>query len=420
MLTAFDVFTPNDQPTHTYVERYAAMTERSINDALRSKGTVLSLSGPSKTGKTVVLRKVIDKDLLITVSGASVREVDDFWRGIMSWMEVPDTVTTTVSNTDIVSGKLSGATKADIAVVAVEGAIEVGKEKGTTREQTEVRQNRPFEQVVKEIGGSDYVVFLDDFHYIPRSIQAEVARQIKALAESGVRICTAAVPHRAEDVVRANPELRGRIIAVDSSYWELHELQQIAKKGFSALNLKLPDEVIDRLAHEAVGSPQLMQALCLNLFRVLGFEDKFATLQQMNVPEHQMAKILENTTQRADYSKLVEGLHSGPKIHGNPRSVYEFSDGSKGDVYRAILLALSQYPPRLSYRYDELMERVKMISKGDSPSASSCLLSTLFWTGRKTSSLSLIPILPFFCVAHRNSASSAPRCEYALEGAPLL
>ncbi len=66
-------------------------------------------------------------------------------------------------------------------------------------------------QVAREVGNSAYVLFLDDFHYMPRDLQADVAKQLKAAAELGIKTCVANVPHRADDVVRANPELRGRV-----------------------------------------------------------------------------------------------------------------------------------------------------------------------------------------------------------------
>ena len=75
-------------------------------------------------------------------------------------------------------------------------------------------------QVVKEIGGSSFVVFVDDFHYIPKDVQKEIGQQIKEAAEGGVRICTASAPHRSDDVVRSNTELRGRVTAIDTDYWK--------------------------------------------------------------------------------------------------------------------------------------------------------------------------------------------------------
>ena len=46
-------------------------------------------------------------------------------------------------------------------------------------------------------------------------------------------------------------------------------------------------------------------------------------------------------------------------------------DGSEGDVYRSILLALKQDPPLLSFPYDELYHRVKGVCTTKSPAGSS-------------------------------------------------
>src|ERR1700726_524660 len=85
--------------------------------------------------------------------------------------------------------------------------------------------NNGLSRVIREIAKSDFVVFLDDFHYIPVEAQTDVARQLKAAGEQGVRICTATVPHRADNVVRNNPELRGRLAQVDTTFWTAPELQ---------------------------------------------------------------------------------------------------------------------------------------------------------------------------------------------------
>jgi hypothetical protein len=118
--------------------------------------------------------------------------------------------------------------------------------------------------IVREIGDSDYVIFVDDFHYIERDVREEIGKQIKAAAEKGIRICTASVPHRSDDVVRSNPELRGRVTAINMSYWDAIELAQIADRGFKELNVDLAPAVVRALAAEAFGSPQLMQAICLS------------------------------------------------------------------------------------------------------------------------------------------------------------
>jgi hypothetical protein len=95
--------------------------------------------------------------------------------------------------------------------------------------------------------------------------QNDIGKEIKEAAEAGVRIVTASVPHRSDDVVRSNTELRGRVTNIDMSYWKEPELEQIPYLGFRELNADIAPEVVRRLTQEAFGSPQLMQAICLNL-----------------------------------------------------------------------------------------------------------------------------------------------------------
>ncbi len=202
-------------------------------------------------------------------------------------------------------------------------------------------------QVAKEIANSSFVIFLDDFHYIARDVQADIGKQIKAAAERGVRICVASVPHRSDDVFRSNAELHGRIKAIDIPYWDGLELGAIARQGFGALHHQIPEATVSRLSEEAFGSPQLMQTLCLNYC----FERAInSDAEGAKVPPYfpdKLHRVFERASTYADFSSLVEALHAGPKQRGQERNKFSLSDGSRGDVYRAILLAIKTDPGRL-------------------------------------------------------------------------
>jgi hypothetical protein len=64
-------------------------------------------------------------------------------------------------------------------------------------------------------------------------------------------------------------------------------------------------------------------------------------------------------------------MHQGPKERGSERHVHKLVDGSSGDVYRVILMALSYDPPVMELPYSALKERIEKICKEDGPSASS-------------------------------------------------
>lgn len=370
-MKATDVFTPTSVPTVTYIEREEQNLEKQLENSLKTPGLIISLSGPSKSGKTVLINKIIPQENLIAVSGAAIRTAEMLWERVLNWMEAPSETSSTSSHTVSadVSGKMSG--KADILIASadVEGATGAGYAYERTKEKTFARNG--IDQVVREIANSDFVLFLDDFHYMNKETQNDVAKQIKEAAEKNVRICTASVPHRSDDVVRGNPELRGRVRAIDFSYWKNEETFEIAKRGFSSLNIVLADEILRRFASEAFGSPQLMQQICLQTCFYLDVDKTLDGNKDFALSEQDIGKILEQTSTATDFSSLLAALHSGPKQRGSTRTPHKLNDGSVGDVYRCILLALSEGEPRLSFNYDEIYQRTRRVCVADPPSGSS-------------------------------------------------
>jgi hypothetical protein len=150
----------------------------------------------------------------------------------------------------------------------------------------------------------------------------------------------------------------------------------IGHRGFHALNIELANPVVRRLASEALGSPQLMQTICYSLCQVLGVTEPNIEHARVDVNDTQILEALKLTSHFTDFSKMLSSLHSGPKTRGQERKEHEFVDGTKGDVYRAVLLAISADPITMSFTYDDLLARVKDVCTGDSPvgsSVTSCL-----------------------------------------------
>jgi hypothetical protein len=98
-LFATDVFTPNEFPEYTYVEREGLKLEKELERALRTPKVVVSISGPSKSGKTVLVEKVVGADNMILVSGIEVRSGEDLWARVLSWMDAPTSTSVQVGAT---------------------------------------------------------------------------------------------------------------------------------------------------------------------------------------------------------------------------------------------------------------------------------------------------------------------------------
>ena len=371
MARAVDVFTPNDVPTFSYVKRSEHNFERRLEDALSVPKMIISLSGPSKSGKTVLVRRLV-RENLIHVYGATIKTGDDLWSKVLDWMDAPEQVVEKQSSTKSVEGSASAGGGIGIPLVAQgkgEAGIKAGHE-GTAGTERTFRRGG-LGQVIREIGGSEFAVFVDDFHYIPKYAQKDIGKEIKEAAEAGVRIITASVPHRSDDVVRSNTELRGRVTNIDMTYWKEAELAEIAYLGFRGLNADIAPNVVSRLTREAFGSPQLMQAICLNLCFELGIRDWRTAHERVPVDDAAIARALERTSTQTDFSSMTSVLHAGPRQRGMERKEFVFKDGSNGDVYRCLLLAMKADPPRLSFSYSEMLARTSSVCVGDSPVGSS-------------------------------------------------
>jgi len=377
-LRATDVFTPGAFPLHTYVERSDRNYEDRLRDALEIRGQVVSISGPSKSGKTVLVERVVSKDNLITTTGAGITKPDDLWDRILDWMNVPIETSRfrTIEGDFSISGEVKGTASIPLLAKAeIGGGSEVGI--GTSSEKGRTYRRRGMNQIVSEIADSDFVLLIDDFHYMPRPAQEEIAKQIKEAVRLGVKIVTASVPHRSDDVVRANPELRGRVMSIDLEYWDEGTLKAIATLGFGLLKIVLDSATISDFVREAAGSPQLMQAICLNACFELGIRETERNVSDCTPDMEQRQNIFRRTALITDFRSLVDVLDSGPKTRGTERREYTFSDKTKGDVYRCILKAVSSDPPKLSYSYDEIQSRIRGICINDEPVGSSVIGSCL-------------------------------------------
>lgn len=368
-LKATEVFTPGSFPEHTYVNRNDEKLEEDLRNALDTPGQVISLSGPSKSGKTVLVERVVGKDNLIPLTGAGIEDPEEIWTKVLNWMNVPTTTSESMSNAVTGGAELGGALK-------VPAALEISG-KGTLSGTGAQSQGNEFarsglEHVVREIANSDYVVLIDDFHYMARQAQEATSKVIKEAVRRGVKICAASVTHRGDDVVRALPELRGRVRSIDLKYWNIDDLMQIGIKGFDALRGDASKEMIRTMALEAAGSPHLMQLICLSACFTHKLKEKVGLLSpKVVLNDDGLREALEYSSSSTDFRSLVDVLDAGPRIRGTERKTYKFRDGTSGDVYKCILKAVAADPPSLSFDYNQLNERVERICAGEVPVGSS-------------------------------------------------
>lgn len=368
-MRATNVFTPKGEPSVTYVDDHLIEKGKRLRQDLSAGPCVVSLSGPSKSGKTVFIEKTLGRDNLIKVNGAGVKSAAALWLKVLAVIGAPIKVveSTEKNNVSTFGAKVEGAVpllaKGEVSTAGAWGAKESKAEEAA------------FDYVgllVKELGGSGFIVFVDDFHYIDAEIQREISAQIKEGIEGQVQFVCASVPYRSDDVLLANADLRGRAYKVDFEYWDHGELAKIGIAGFAAMNINVSRAVIDALASEAAGSPQLMQTLCLNLCFDIGLETRPENTFTVGADPDLIARVCRRTTANNDYSSTVAAMKDGPKVRGKERKSYVLrSDNTALDVYPLILLGIACNPPVLTLKASDLAARVQNLCTGDQPGSGS-------------------------------------------------
>lgn len=363
-----EVFTPTALPEVTFIEDHLIEKRKTLLQALEMGGAVITLSGPSKSGKTVFVEKALGKDNLIQVTGAGIAHADALWKRVFGIIGTP--IPTSMTSGTGAQQSLGGKVEGGIPLFG-KGEVSTEANRSQSAEQTSDVSPDYLNLIIKELANTGLVVFIDDFHYIPEAVQSEIATLIKEAVRNGVRFICAAVPYHSDDVIIANADLRGRMVKLDFDYWVPEELSKIAKKGFEALNVSVAQPIVDAFAAEAAGSPQLMQALCLNLC----FDKDIVEtgVGRIGIPAELslIEKICRMTSLMNDYSSVIAVMKEGPKTRGEKRKNYVLHDRSVKDVYPLVLQAVAQNPPELTIRYQNLIGRIQSLCASDVPSGSS-------------------------------------------------
>lgn len=366
-----DIFTPGRFPIWTYVDDHLVDKEQQLLDTLADGSMLVSISGPSKSGKTVFVEKLLGKDNLIQVTGAGITSTSSLWLRVFDIIGTPlDKKSTSGSS---VSGTLGvkATGEGNLLIAKAKGEVSGAGTYTSQSSETTSLASDYLQLLIKELSGSDFVIFIDDFHYIERAIQSQLAKQIKEAIRQGVKFICASVPYHADDVIRSNPDLRGRIFSINFDYWGDEVLKKIAFKGFDKANIAYTDDVVTRLVAEAAGSPQLMQYLCLNACYEKGIRTIPEQPSTLAYEQTFFEGVCRRTLASTDYSSIVDKMLDGPKTRGSDRKIHLSNFGWQGDVYKFLLKAIAIDPPCLNFRYQPLVDRISSICIGESPSGSS-------------------------------------------------
>ncbi|KPX34607.1 Uncharacterized protein ALO70_03148 [Pseudomonas amygdali pv. eriobotryae] len=362
-MRATDVFKPKGIPTHTLVrEPVAPAASISFDDAIEEGGTLIRVVGPSKSGKTVFVDTKAEARRYIRISASGLKNALELWTRVLASAGGEAERTTSTEFKGTVGGEAGAKASAGIVLFKAETEGKVKADVSASSSTAIVLATDPLHTVIQMFQDGAVWIFIDDFHYATADVRKELAEQIKFAAEEGVQLIIALIPGRSEDLLQKNGDLQGRIVDISFDYWNDDELSSIAHSGFPHLNIRLEPGSSVRLARESAGTPQLMQAICLELARELGARETLTTPITCTVEQDQVATICRRLANGADFSETIEQIRKGPPERGNPRKSYTDATGKTRDVYELIIDAIAIDPPQLKFTYTDLQNRVNLLA----------------------------------------------------------
>jgi hypothetical protein len=348
-----NVFVAGASPKITYNPRDDRHLEQELNGYLdQGPGRALSVSGPTKSGKTVLVERALPRDEAIWVEGQDVQSVEAFWDRIVDWLGLYDLVEITRHETEE-AGKQLGMTAGVPRLASIDArktdgtAVMKGVRKSRTQAVTSVARTGLEELIVP--------VVLDDFHHVADDAKQAVARAIKSVIPF-TKVILIAVPHEAFDVVRNEADMGGRVSQLRLALWSVDELHFIAERGFDALNIDDQNGVGIKLADTSYGAPFLMQDLCYQYAISLGVlhtaDEPVPTIEPSSWDEF-FGRIANRTP-----PSIFDHLLKGPKTRGQRRVGRVFKDGVTTDIYGALLYAIAR-AGKASVTYQELAKVIE-------------------------------------------------------------
>ncbi|MBZ9748296.1 ATP-binding protein [Mesorhizobium sp. CO1-1-7] len=339
-----DVFVAGGQPTVTYIDRQELHVERSLARALATPNQIVSLAGPTKTGKTVLCKKMLGEREYVWIDGGQIKTPDDLWNKITAELNIPYERASSHELAKQVEGGVS------VSIVSA-GGSRLSSQTAETLHRVDGMAEALLMMQQRRV-----ILVIDDFHYIDPESRKEVVRNLKGAIFNGLKVLLLSVAHRVFDAISAESELTGRFISVTLPDWNPGELEQIATLGFRELKVDCPAEIVSTIVAECQSSPFLMQKFCWEICFDNNVE-KPSLFGRTKIPDdYDLKSMFTRIAQDAGlpiYQKLVAGPQARKERLKRP-----LKSGEEADIYEATLLAIAETGPLPSISYDDLRSKM--------------------------------------------------------------
>jgi hypothetical protein len=361
MLRYSDVFVPGGFPRHTYNPRDARKIEEQLAEVKENLCKLVTVTGHTKSGKTVLTRKILPPEEAVWIEGGTVATEDDLWTCVLEQLDGYTDHETGAEEGSVSTISAKATAGANFLVAKGEGELSAGHERSRSSGAGHARRVSNRVAALAALKQKARPLVIDDFHYLPKNLQGGVVRALKPLVFDGVPVVLIAIPHRRYDAVRVEREMTGRILPMTIPPWSESELSFISSKGFPLLSISVPDSISLALAKQAIGSPHLMQEFCRGISKYAAFNQKSLILPGLDLST--IFRDVANTIGRPIFEKLAKG----PRQRSD-RVKRKLKNGGEADIYELVIHALAHLKPDLvTLEYEDLRAAIREVTSGNIP-----------------------------------------------------
>lgn len=359
-----DIFTPGQFPKYTYNSRKEV--ENQFTEWYKSRGSILVINGPSKTGKTVLLERLIEDKNPIWVDGGGIVSVSVFWDRVTDALGGFSEVERITGDSLAIRGSMK--TSVNPVVFTAEGTAssEYAQENAQNYAVT-----RPKESVVRDaLKLIDRPLIIDDIHFVGSEVQKDIVKAVKPLVfgtgtedKKGRRVIFVSIGNRVQNVISTLPDMRGRMQPLKMQFWDIADLCRIASDGFQQLRIDDPrQEIAKELATNSFGSPQLMQQLCLAICRNQNNDIQKTSKRNFALKAPDDWRSFYRSQLMEEMGQWVDKLAEGPSVRGMDRKERKLRGSEKKvDGYKLSLLAMARTGPKLTISKNELRDAINLL-----------------------------------------------------------
>lgn len=307
-LKVSDVFKSTGFPTYTYVERDNGKNELDLEFSFENSGNVIALTGPSKTGKTTLYHRVLEKlnKKPLIINCVENKSLDEIWMSALDKVNFSHVVSTSKSSQHSAKGSL----KTGLLWLFNEIGIEYDYSKTSNENKEYIRSKASPSHLMPLLRSKKIVLVFEDVHYLSESIVKPLSQQWKEFTYSEIPILVVSTDHDFVNMSLHNSDLGGRTTYITLDRWLPIELKKIVNTGFSKLGYEIDDYLASVISTESIGAPTLVHKICLEVLknRAIRFGRRNTLTEKLEIEQQEIYQIFTYlaNTQYPEFSRNIE------------------------------------------------------------------------------------------------------------------